>query len=52
MTKTQAMTAMLVAEMAKGFTATQALRNICGDAMVDQMIDTLYHELRAKAGAK
>ena len=33
-----------------GVEPVAALRLVCGDKLVDDMIDTLYHELRRRAG--
>jgi len=36
--------------VSQGASPVMALRAVCGDRAVDQMIDSLYYELRAKGG--
>lgn len=49
MTKTDAITAQLLRQMAQGSTALEALRTVCGETAVNAMIDRLYLELRDRA---
>jgi hypothetical protein len=47
--KTQTISARVMTLIASGMTPIDALKAVCGAEMVDDMIDRLYHELRAKA---
>lgn len=49
MTKNQMISLGVLALVAEGFDPVDALKAICGAALVDQMITDLYHELRGEA---
>ena len=48
MTKTQQISAAILAKVAEGMTVIDALKAVCGEANVEKMIDELYAELRAR----
>jgi len=48
MTKTQAISAMILAKVAEGMTAREALAAVCGVELVEKMISDLYDALRAQ----
>ena len=47
-TKSQIASRRILALIAAGLTPVDALKAVCGAEVTDQMIDSLYHELRAK----
>lgn len=49
MTKTQAISAMILNKIAEGMNVREAINAVCGEGRVEAMIDRLYDELRAKA---
>ena len=49
MTKTQAISAMILAKVAEGMTAREAMSAVCGADKVEKMISDLYDELRKRA---
>jgi hypothetical protein len=46
--KNQKISALILAKVAEGMTAREALAAVCGAEVVDQMISDLYDDLRAK----
>ena len=48
MTKTQAISALILAKVAEGMTAREALAAVCGAELAEQMISDLYDTLRAQ----
>ena len=48
MTKTEAISNMILAKSAEGMSPVEALKAVCGAAKVEAMIDSLYAELRAR----
>lgn len=46
----QKISLMILAKVAEGMTPPQALDAVCGAGTYDQLVSTLYDELRAKAG--
>jgi hypothetical protein len=49
MTITQAISLKVLAKVAQGMSAVEALKEVCGAEKVDQMIGDLYEQLRARA---
>lgn len=51
MTITQATSAKVLSLTNNGMPVIEALKSVCGVEVIDQMIDSLYHELRVREGA-
>jgi hypothetical protein len=49
-TKQAKISMMILTKVAEGMNVRQALDAVCGEGMADRLIDSLYHELRAKSG--
>jgi hypothetical protein len=47
MTKTQAISAMILTEIAKGATVREAMDAVCGEGTTDRLIDEIYEQLRS-----
>ena len=48
MTKTTAISQMILAKVAEGLTVVEAMRAVCGNAVVEAMISDLYQKLRGE----
>jgi len=49
MTKTETISLQVLALVAQGYTAVDALKEVCGSVKVDQMISDLYDQLRERS---